>query len=55
MSVSIQYHIKLQENFLETLRGQKASAESAGDAQAVADLVIKIEEAQGVLARLQAA
>ena len=48
-------HIRLQENRIATMRGQMASAESAGDVAMVASLTLKIAEAEAVLARLQAA
>jgi len=48
-------HIRLQENRIVTLRGQLASAESAGDVAMVASLTLKIAEAEAVLVRLQSA
>ena len=55
MSAGLEEHIRLQENRIATLRGQMASAESAGDVASVAALTLKIAEAEAVLARLQAA
>ena len=55
MDAGMEDHIRLQENFIATLRGQKASAESAGDVSLVATLTVKIADAEAVLARLQAA
>ena len=55
MDAGMEDHIRLQENFIATLRGQMASAESAGDVAMVASLTLKIAEAEAVLARLQAA